>query len=103
MIHAESVMHEVRTSGGAHVSPSRDQAVGTSWSTAWRQRNGLNVAVQSGGAGQLDQHDVIVQSIAVVTGVSNDRFGVDELLGALSGVNVVLTQAHLDTSENRDK
>jgi len=80
-----------RTSTGAHVSPSRDQAAGTRWSTAWREGNGLNVAVQRGGTAQLDQHDVIVQSIAVVTGVSDDLIGVDELLGALSDVNVVLT------------
>lgn len=104
-------MHEVsfhislvaRTSSGAHVSPSRDQAAAISWCTAWRQRNSPNVGVQRGGSAQLDQHDVIVQSIAVETGMSDDLRGVDELLSALKDINVVLTQTHLDTSENRDK
>lgn len=90
-------------SGWTSVSPSRDQAIGTSGSTTWRQSNGLNIWVQGGSLAQFNQHDVAIKSIAVVTGMSDDRLRVDELLSVLSDINVMLAQTHLDTTEHRDR
>uniref|UniRef100_H2UMW2 trypsin n=1 Tax=Takifugu rubripes TaxID=31033 RepID=H2UMW2_TAKRU len=49
------------TSRAAGVAPSRDQAGRSSPGTAGGQGHGADVAVQFGGAAQLDQHDVVVQ------------------------------------------
>lgn len=86
----------VLTSGAASVSPSRDQAVGSGTGAAGGQGHGLDVAVEGGSLAQLDQHDVVVQGVAVVAGVADDLGGVDELLGALADGDVVLTKTHLD-------
>lgn len=93
-----SIHYCVLTSTSTHVAPSRDQAAGSRASTARGQGHGLHVAVEAGGLAQLDQHDVVIQVAAVVAGVADDLGRVDELLSALIGSNVVLTQAHLNAA-----
>lgn len=84
---------------GAHgVAPARDFAHGTSRSTATGQRHRLNVLVEGGGPAELDQHDVIVDGEAIVTGVTDDSSGADELLTSLSDGDVVLSQTHFNTA-----
>lgn len=50
---------------------------------------------------QFDQHDVIVQVVAVVVWVLDELGGIDPLLGALVHTNVVLTQTDLDMTGGR--
>lgn len=59
--------------------------------------------VQDGGLAEFNQHDVVVQIIAVVAGVSDDLYRVNELLGALTGINVMLTKTHLDTTRHTER
>lgn len=91
------------TSRAAGVAPSRDQTAGARAGAAGGQGHGADVAVQGGGLAQLDQHDVIVQVAAAVSGVADDLSGVDELLCALIDSNVVLTKTHLDAATERWK
>lgn len=88
----------VLTSRAAGVSPSRDQAWGSWAGTARGQGYGFDVAVEGGGFAQLDQHDVVVEVVAAVTGMADDLGRVDELLSALIHGNVVLTETHLDAA-----
>lgn len=88
----------ILTSRAAGVAPSRDQTFGSSTGTAGGQGHGADVAVQAGGFVQLDQHDVIVQVVATVPGVTDDLNRADELLCALVDSNVVLTETHLDAA-----
>ena len=90
------------TSRAAGVAPSRDQTGSPGPGTDGGQGDGGDVAVEFGGAAQLDQHDVVVQVVAVVSGVTDDLGRVDELLCAFVDSNVVLTQTHLDTAADRD-
>lgn len=89
------------TSTGAGIAPSRDQTGGAGTGTARGQGHGFDVAVQGGGLAQLDQHDVVIQVVAVVALVTNDPGRADELLSALIDSNVVLTKAQLDASAGR--
>lgn len=88
----------VLTSRAAGVSPSGDQASGSGAGTAGGQGHSSDIAVEGSGLAQLDQHDVIVQVVAVVARMADDLGGVDELLGALIDGNVVLTKTHLDAA-----
>lgn len=63
---------EALTSRAEGVSPSRDQTGGAGAGTAGGQGHGSHVAVQGNRGLQLDQHDVIVQIVAVVAGVTDD-------------------------------
>lgn len=83
------------TSRAAGVAPSRDQTVSSSTGTAGGQGDGADVAVEFGRDAQLDQHDVVVQVVAVVVGVNDDLGRVDELLCALADSNVVLAETHI--------
>lgn len=57
---------------GAHgVAPSRDGTHGASGGTAGGQSNRLHVGVEGGGFAQLDQHDVIVDVVGAVVGVTD--------------------------------
>lgn len=80
---------------GGHVAPAGHEAVLVGHGAAGGQRHRLDEAVEGGGAAQLDQHDVVVQVVAVVVGVLDEPGRVDPLLGALVHRNVVLAQAHL--------
>ena len=60
------------------VSPSRDQTTASRAGTAGGQGHGTDVAVQGGGLAQLDQHDVVIQVAAAVSGVLDDLHRVDE-------------------------
>jgi len=91
----------LRTSRAAEVAPSRDQAAGARAGTAGGQGHGADVAGQGGGPAQLDQHDVIVQVAAVVSGVADDLSRADELLCALIESNVVLTKTELDAAAEK--
>lgn len=89
------------TSRAAGVSPSGDQAFGSGAGTAGGQGHDFDVAVEGGGLAQLDQHDVIIQVVAVVARMADDLGGVDKLLGALTDGDVVLTKTHLDAAAER--
>lgn len=84
---------------GAHgVAPARDSAHSASRGTAGGQRHGLHIAVEGGGLAQLDQHDVIVDGVAVVVRVTDDTGRADELLSVLCDSDVVLSKTHLNTA-----
>lgn len=89
------------TTIGRRVPPSRHHAVLIGHGAAGGQSHGLDVAVEGGGAAQLDQHDVVVQVVAVVIGVFDEFGSIDPLLGALVRSNVVLTQTHLHTADKK--
>lgn len=82
------------------VAPSRDCAHGASGSTAPGQSHRLHITVEGGRLAQLDQHDVIVNIPGIILWMADDTGGVDELLSSLIDRNVVLSQTHLDTTEN---
>lgn len=82
------------------VAPSRDCAHGASRSTAPGQSHRLHITVEGGRLAQLDQHDVIVNIPGIILWMADDTGGVDELLSSLIDRNVVLSQTHLDTTEN---
>lgn len=86
------------TAIGGRVAPSRHQAVLIGHGAARRQGHGLDVAVEGGGAAQFDQHDVVVQVVAVVLRVLDQLGSINPLLGALIRSDVVLTKTHLDTA-----
>lgn len=89
---------------GAHgVSPAGHDAHGSSGSALGGQRHGLDVLVQGGGLAQLDQHDVVVDVVGGVVGVTDDAGGGDELLGSFVLPDVVLAQTHLHTAGVRRK
>lgn len=86
------------TAIGGHVAPARHHAVLVGHGAASGQSHGLDVAVEGGGTAQFDQHDVVVQVVAVVLWVL-DHFGtIDPLLSALVHSDVVLAETHLDTT-----
>ncbi|XP_068179784.1 transmembrane protease serine 9-like [Antennarius striatus] len=69
---------------GAHgVAPARDFAHGASGGTGRGQSHGLHKFIEGGGRAQLDQHDVIVDVVGAVLGVTDDAGGPDVLLGVL--------------------
>lgn len=90
------------TSRAAGVAPSRDQTAGSRPGAAGGQEHGAHVVIEAGGFVQLDQHDVIVQVVAVVSRVTDDLRSADELLCALVDGDVVLTQMHLDVAAERE-
>ncbi|KAM9852074.1 uncharacterized protein ACBR49_005182 [Aulostomus maculatus] len=81
----------------------RNFAHGSGRGTAGGQSNRLHKLVQDGGFTQLDQHDVILQGVAVEVGVSDDTGSPDELFTALRDSDVVLSQTHLNTTEKVEK
>lgn len=82
---------------GAHgVAPARDFAHGASRGTARGQSHRLHVAVEDGRLAQLDQHEVIVNVVGAVVWVADDAGGADDLLVALSDLDIVLTNTHFD-------
>lgn len=83
------------------VAPARDEALGASRCTGGGQGDGGHPGTDDCRRGELDQHDVIVQGPAVVSGVADDLGGVDELLIPLHDLNVVLSQPHLDATVGR--
>merc|ERR1719309_1080717 len=88
----------VLVSGGAlSATPARDLAHGASGSTAGGQSHGLHVLVEGGGLAQLDQHDVVVDVVGAVPGVTDDTGRADELLGTLVDPDVMLSKTHLNT------
>lgn len=91
------------TSGAAGVAPSGDETGRSGPAAAGGQGDGADVAVELGGAAQLDQHDVVVQVVAVVVGVKDDFAGVDELLRALVHSDVVLAETHLETAAGQKR
>lgn len=91
-------VHSQLTAVGQRVAPSGHQTVLISHGAARGQGHGLDVAVEGGGPAQLDQHDVVVQVVAVVLGVLDQLGSIDPLLGALVHSNVVLTKTHLHTT-----
>ena len=58
----------------------------------------LHILVEGGGLAQLDQHDVIVDVVGAVVGVTDDTGGGDPLLGTLINCDVVLTKTKLNTA-----
>jgi len=87
---------------GAHgVSPARHDAHGSSRSAGGGQGHGLHVIVQGGGLFQLDQHDVVVDVVGAVLGVTDDAGGGDVLLGSFGEPDVVLAQTHLHATGMR--
>lgn len=84
---------------GAHgVAPTGDHAHSASGSTAGGQSHGLHILVKGGGPAQLDQHDVIVDVVGAVVGVTDDAGGADELLGTLVHSDVVLSETNLNAA-----
>ncbi|KAG7240989.1 hypothetical protein INR49_026167 [Caranx melampygus] len=91
------------TAIGGHVAPAGHHAVLVGRWAASGKSHGLDVAVEGGGTAQFDQHDVVVQVVAVVLWVL-DHFGaIDPLLSALVHSNVVLAKTDLDTTEKPGK
>ena len=89
---------------GAHgVSPARHGAHGAISSTFGGQGHRLHVLVQGGGRAQPDQHDVVVNVVGAVVGVTDDAGGGDELLGSLGDPDVVLAQTHLHAAGMRER
>lgn len=86
------------TAVGGHVAPPGHQAVLISRGAARGQGHSLHVAVEGGRAAQLDQHDVVVQVVAVVLRVLDHLGTVNPLLGALIDSDVVLAKTDLDTT-----
>ena len=85
---------------GAHgVAPARDFAHGASGGTAGGQSHGLHGGVEGGGLAQLDQHDVVVDVVGAVVGVTDDAGRADELLVTLVHSDVVLPKTNLHTTE----
>lgn len=80
------------------VSPSGHQAVFISHGAAGGQGHSLDVAVEGGRAAQFDQHDVVVQVVAVVLWVLDHLGTIDPLLSALVDSNVVLAETDLDAA-----
>ena len=95
------ILKHNHTSGGGHVSPAGHQAVLVRHGAAGGQRHRLDVAVERGGAAELDEHDVVVQGVAVVLRVLDHPRRVHPLLRALVHGEVVLTKAHLDATGGR--
>lgn len=91
-------LHAKLTSTGGHVPPSGHHAVLVGHGAAGGQGHRLHEAVEGGGAAQLDQHNVVVQVVAVVVGVPDEPGRLDPLLGALVHRYVVLAEAHLHTA-----
>lgn len=91
-------MQEFLLTGAHGVAPARDFAHGASRGTARGQSHGLHVLIDGGRLAQLDQHDVIVNVVGAVVRVADDTRGGDELLFALSDLDVVLTKTHFNTS-----
>ena len=95
--------HEHQLTGAHGVSPTRHGAHGPSGSAGRGQGHSLHVLVQRGGRPQLDQHDVVVDVVGAVVGVTDDAGGRDELLGSLGDPDVVLAQTHLNTAGMRER
>lgn len=93
----------VLTTVGRCVPPSGYHAILVGHGAAGGQGHGLDVAVEGGGAAQLDQHDVVVQVVAVVGGVPDEFGSIDPLLRALVHSNVVLTETHLHTADEKKR
>lgn len=99
---AEAAAASAPLTSGAHgVAPAGDEALGAGGRAGAGQGDGGHPAADDRRRGQLDQHDVIVQGLAVVAGVADDLGGVDELLAALLLLDVVLSQPHLDAAGGR--
>ena len=95
---------QVPTSACDGVTPSGHHAALVGHGASAGQGHSLDVAVECSRAAQLDEHDVVVQVVAIVVGVPDDLGGADELFGALVGGEAVLTKAHLDaTSEGSEQ
>ena len=101
LMHRLSSSKYKHTSGGGHVSPAGHQAVLVRHGAAWGQRHRLDVAVERGGAAEFDEHDVVVQGVAVVPRVLDHLGRVHPLLRALVNGEVVLAKAHLDATGGR--
>lgn len=86
------------TAVGGRVAPPGHQAALVGRGAAGGQGHGLHIAVEGGGAAQLDQHDVVVQVVAVVLWVLDQLGRIDPLLRALVHGDVVLTEADLDAA-----
>ena len=85
------------------IAPAGDKALGAS---SWRgsgQRDVGHMGIDDGRCGELDQHDVIVQSNPVVFGVADDLGCIDELLIPLQDFDVVLSQSHLDVADGQGR
>merc|ERR1712212_646231 len=79
------------------VAPARDFAHGASGGAGGGQSHRLHILVEGGGLAQLDQHDVIVDVVGAVVGVTDDTGGGDPLLGTLIDFDVVLAKTKLNT------
>lgn len=86
------------TAVGRCVAPTRHKAVLVSNGAARGQSHSLDIAIEGGRAAQFDQHDVVIQVVAVVLWVLNNLGSINPLLGALIHSNVVLTKTDLDTT-----
>lgn len=96
-------LHTELTSIRWHVPPSGHHAVLVGHGAAGGQGHRLDEAVEGGGAAQLDQHDVIVQVVAVVVGVLDEPGRVNPLLGALVHRDIVLAEAHLHAAGESER
>lgn len=54
------------------VPPARDEALGTSSRTGFWQRDRRHSRVEGGWRAQFNQHDVVIHSVWVVSGVADD-------------------------------
>lgn len=73
-------------------SPARHKAISTHGGTGCGQCHGLHVLIDLRRLLQLDQHDVIVNGVAVIVWVRNDQLSRDLLLGALAVTHLVVAQ-----------
>lgn len=84
------------------ISPARDEALGTSSWTGFWQSDSRHSRVEGGRRAQFDQHDVVIDSVCVVSGVADDLGCIDELFSTLRDCDVVLSQTHLDSAGLKD-
>lgn len=86
------------TAVGRCVAPSRHQTVLISHGAARGKGHSLHVAVEGGRVAQFDQHDVVVQVVAVVIWVPDQHGSINPLLGSIIYSDVVLTKTDLDAT-----
>ena len=80
------------------VAPARDEALSASSCTGAGQSHSGHSGIEGHRRRQLDQHDVIVQSLLFEFRMLDDVGSIDKLLIALQDIDVVLSQSHLDAA-----
>lgn len=102
-VHMGLKFHLTLTTNAHSISPARHKALSICRCTGSGQRDRRYLGVKDGRWLQFNQHDVIVHSVLVILGVSNDLFCINELLTTLKNMNIVFTKANLEFPALKDK